>query len=115
MPSNDAKPTADEMLAWLGKWTPEIDAFEGVVVITVQGMAQGRGDTIDDAIADADVVVIATEWPEFAKLDLARIAEVAAKPVLVDLRNLLEPAAATAAGLTYSSIGRPERSGTDAR
>jgi UDPglucose 6-dehydrogenase len=68
-----------------------------------------------DAIAGADVVVIATEWPEFAKLDLARIAEVAAKPVVVDLRNLLDPAVATAAGLRYSSIGRPGPSGSDAR
>ncbi len=67
-----------------------------------------------DAIAGADVVVIATEWPEFAKLDLARIAEVAARPVVVDLRNLLDPAVATAAGLRYSSIGRPGRSGSDA-
>ena len=60
-----------------------------------------------DAIAGADAVVIATEWPEFAKLDLARITELAAQPVLVDLRNLLDPIEANAAGLRYSSIGRP--------
>ena len=60
-----------------------------------------------DAIAGADAVVIATEWPEFAKLDLARIGELAAQPVVVDLRNLLDPTEAMAAGLRYSSIGRP--------
>ena len=60
-----------------------------------------------DAIADADAVVIATEWPEFAKLDLTKVAELAAHPVVVDLRNLLDPAAAAAAGLRYTSIGRP--------
>ncbi len=60
-----------------------------------------------DAITGADAVVIATEWPEFAKLDLARIIELAAQPVLVDLRNLLDPIEANAAGLRYSSIGRP--------
>lgn len=48
----DTHPTADEMIDWMGKWTPEIDAFEGVVVVTVQGLGQGRGDTIQDAIAD---------------------------------------------------------------
>jgi UDPglucose 6-dehydrogenase len=64
-----------------------------------------------DAIAGADAVVIATEWPEFAKLDLLRIAELAAHPVLIDLRNLLDPAAAAAAGLRYSSIGRPRADG----
>jgi UDPglucose 6-dehydrogenase len=62
-----------------------------------------------DAIAGADAVVIATEWPEFAKLDLARITELAAQPVLVDLRNLLDPIEANAAGLRYSSIGRPPK------
>ena len=59
-----------------------------------------------DAIAGADAVVIATEWPEFAKLDLDKVAELAARPVVVDLRNLLDPAAAEAAGLRYYSIGR---------
>ncbi len=63
-----------------------------------------------DAIDGADAVVIATEWPEFAKLDLARIGELAAHPVVVDLRNLIDPAAAEAAGLRYTSIGRPRSS-----
>ncbi len=60
-----------------------------------------------DAIEGADAVVIATEWPEFAKLDLGRVAELAARPVVVDLRNIVDPEAAAAAGLRYSSIGRP--------
>ena len=60
-----------------------------------------------DAIAGADAVVIATEWPEFAKLDPTNIAALAARPVVVDLRNLMDPGEAAAAGLRYSSIGRP--------
>ena len=48
----DKQATADEMLDWLGKWTPEIDAFEDFVLVTVQGLGQGRGDTIQDAIVD---------------------------------------------------------------
>lgn len=60
-----------------------------------------------DAISGADVVVVATEWPEFAELDLKRIAETVNNRVFVDLRNLINPAAARDAGFEYHSIGRP--------
>jgi UDPglucose 6-dehydrogenase len=64
--------------------------------------------TIQAAVADADVIVIATEWPEFAKVNLDEVAGLA-KPgaVLVDTRNLLDPAAVRAAGLRYDGVGRP--------
>ena len=59
------------------------------------------------AATGADVLVIATEWPEFAKLDLAAIAAVMADDaVIVDTRNLLDPAAVRAAGLGYDGVGR---------
>ena len=64
-----------------------------------------------DAIAAARggrVLVIATEWPEFAKLDLDEVAAVMADDaVIVDTRNLLDPAAVRAAGLRYDGVGRP--------
>ena len=59
------------------------------------------------AAADgADAVVIVTEWDAFRALDLARIRQVAAAPVLVDLRNIYDPADVRAAGFTYVSVGR---------
>jgi len=66
-------------------------------------------DSAMAALAGADVAVILTEWDAFASLDLAAVAMIMRRPVLVDLRNLLEPEAATRAGLTYRSIGRPLR------
>ena len=60
-----------------------------------------------EAMKDADGVVIATEWGEFATLDLAQVAETLAQPVLVDLRNLYDPSLVAAAGLRYISVGRP--------
>jgi len=68
-------------------------------------------DSAMAALAGADVAVILTEWAEFAALDLAAAATVMRHPVLVDLRNLLEPEAAIRAGFTYRSIGRPLREG----
>ena len=63
---------------------------------------------MQQAVTDADVIVIATEWPEFAKVNLDEIAGLA-KPgaVLVDTRNLLDPGAVRAAGLRYDGVGRP--------
>ncbi|MDE2434672.1 MAG: UDP-glucose/GDP-mannose dehydrogenase family protein [Sphingomonadales bacterium] len=59
------------------------------------------------AIEDADAVVIVTEWDAFRALDLDRVKRIARVPVLVDLRNVYDPAEARAKGFTYSSIGRP--------
>jgi len=59
-------------------------------------------------VADgADVVVVFTEWPEFAKIDLDRLAARLPRPVtVVDTRNLLDPALVREAGLDYDGVGR---------
>ncbi len=59
-----------------------------------------------DAAEGADVVVIATEWPEFLSVDLAALADHMAGDLVLDARNLLDPGAVTAAGLRYRGIGR---------
>jgi UDPglucose 6-dehydrogenase len=59
------------------------------------------------AIDGADALVIATEWPEFATLDLNRVKSRLAAPIVIDLRNLFDPSEVAAAGLQYESIGRP--------
>ncbi|MDG5489902.1 UDP-glucose/GDP-mannose dehydrogenase family protein, partial [Sphingomonas sp. BGYR3] len=59
------------------------------------------------AAADgADALVIITEWDAFRALDLTRIKNSLAQPVLVDLRNVYKPNEAAKAGLNYTSIGR---------
>ena len=60
-----------------------------------------------EAIADADAVVIVTEWDAFRALDFDRIKRIAKAPVLVDLRNVYDPAEVRAQGFAYSSVGRP--------
>jgi UDPglucose 6-dehydrogenase len=58
------------------------------------------------AAAGADVVVLLTEWPEFGYVDLDRLTEVMRGQAVVDTRNLLDPAAVKARGLTYDGVGR---------
>ena len=58
------------------------------------------------ACADASVLAILTEWPEFRCLDLGRVAVALANPAVVDARNILDRDRARGAGLTYVGIGR---------
>ena len=59
-----------------------------------------------DAMAGADALVILTEWSAFRLLDLARAKRLMRTPLIVDLRNIYEPAEVAAAGFRYVSIGR---------
>ena len=58
------------------------------------------------AIEGADAVVIVTEWDAFRALDFARIKQLARGALLVDLRNVYDPADVKAAGFDYIGIGR---------
>ncbi|WP_031549757.1 UDP-glucose dehydrogenase family protein [Parvularcula oceani] len=59
------------------------------------------------ALEGADACVIVTEWDAYRALDLGRVKSMMNEPVLVDLRNVYDPATMREAGFAYSSIGRP--------
>jgi UDPglucose 6-dehydrogenase len=59
-----------------------------------------------DAIADADAVILVTEWPEFIELEWEEVARAMRGTLLIDGRNALDGDAIRAAGLTYEGIGR---------
>ncbi|KRR29438.1 UDP-glucose dehydrogenase family protein [Bradyrhizobium retamae] len=54
----------------------------------------------------ADALVIVTEWVQFRALDLERLRNEMAQPVVVDLRNIYRPEDMAAQGFTYESVGR---------
>jgi len=51
--------------------------------------------------------VIVTEWEQFRALDLKRLKQSMAKPVLVDLRNIYQAEDVVRHGFAYESVGRP--------
>jgi UDPglucose 6-dehydrogenase len=59
------------------------------------------------AARDADVLLVATEWPEFTEVDLREVSAAMKGYRVVDARNLLDSAAVRAAGLDYWGLGRP--------
>ena len=58
------------------------------------------------AAEGADAVVIVTEWDAFRALDLRKLSQVMKGNVLVDLRNIYNPAEVAQTNLAYTSIGR---------
>ena len=59
------------------------------------------------AVVDADVLLVATEWPEFSTVDMTEVARVMKGHRVVDARNLLDSTAVRSAGLDYWGLGRP--------
>ena len=59
-----------------------------------------------DAVDGAEALVIATEWNEFAKVDLAVVKERMTTPIVFDGRNLFDPQTMAQLGFRYHSIGR---------
>jgi UDPglucose 6-dehydrogenase len=64
-------------------------------------------ETVADAVRDADAAVIVTEWDELRGLASKDVRDAMARPLIIDGRNLLDPAVVRAAGFAYEGIGRP--------
>ena len=64
-------------------------------------------DSAMAAAADADLVLVLTEWDEYRRLDPDELATVVAGKRMLDGRNTLDPARWRAAGWTYRALGRP--------
>jgi UDPglucose 6-dehydrogenase len=62
--------------------------------------------TAEEAVTGADLVLLATEWPEYTNLDPKALAELTRGRTIIDARNALNPAAWQAAGWTYRGLGR---------
>ena len=60
----------------------------------------------DQAIHDADALVICTEWDEFRAIDLICVKHALRFPLIIDGRNLYDPQLMQEAGLLYFGIGR---------
>jgi UDPglucose 6-dehydrogenase len=81
-------------------WDPIVKGAELLPQATV-------ASTVQDAVRGAEAAVIVTEWPELRDLARPEIRELMARPLIIDGRNLLDPAEARTAGFAYEGIGRP--------
>lgn len=121
----------DKTIAVLGvTFKPNTDDMREAPSLVIVPMLQSRGATVKacdpqgrtnaeallpgvewcsnpaETAKGADVLVVLTEWNEFRAVDLKEICQDMRGNVLVDLRNVYEPASAEAAGLSYVGVGR---------
>ena len=74
----------------------------------VKGIADAKlTATALEAVEGAEALIIATEWSEFANMDLAVVKEKMTTPIIFDGRNLFNPGTMAQLGFQYYSIGRP--------
>jgi UDPglucose 6-dehydrogenase len=73
----------------------------------VEGIAGAQfAESALEAVKGAEALVIATEWAEFANVDLAIVKENMTTPIVFDGRNLFDPETMAKLGFHYHSIGR---------
>jgi UDPglucose 6-dehydrogenase len=88
---------------------------EGAVVRTWDPVADARDSllgatqcaTVLEAVTGADAAVIVTEWDELRQLASANVRDAMRLPLIIDGRNLLDPAETRRAGFAYEGVGRP--------
>jgi UDPglucose 6-dehydrogenase len=62
-------------------------------------------DSIEEAVTDADAVLLLTEWPEFVGAEPSALAELAANPVVIDARNVLDAEVWSSGGWEVRPLG----------
>ena len=85
--------------ASVSAWDPIVDGHAILPQVAIHA-------TPLEALAGVDAAVLVTEWAELADLDWAEAARAMGNPLLVDGRNMLDPAELRAAGFVYEGIGR---------
>ncbi|RLG83521.1 MAG: nucleotide sugar dehydrogenase [Thermoprotei archaeon] len=72
---------------------------------TTESFGAERAFTLEDAVKDADVVLIVTDHPEFKEIDLNTVRELVRHSIIVDGRRVIEPHKAIKHGFRYYGIG----------
>jgi UDPglucose 6-dehydrogenase len=101
-----------DIIRWLVQEGAEVRAFDPVATETARrAMPELPVTYCEDAYeaaAECDAAVVVTEWQAFRQLNLLRLREALGQPVLVDGRNLYDPAELARLGFRYRGIGRPD-------
>lgn len=83
-----------------------VDPEAGPLLAGREGLPYEVAATTQEALADADLVILGTEWRQFTTLDPVEAAGLVRTPVVIDGRNALDRSAWKAAGWAYTGIGR---------
>ena len=97
-----------EIIDDLRKGGAKIKVYDPVAMQKAGKMLKGIVFSKDcyQAVEDADLLIILTEWSGFRQLDLLKIKKLMRKPNIVDGRNIYDPKKAREMGFIYLGVGR---------
>ncbi len=97
-----------EIIRMLQERGAKIQAYDPISMPNAKKVLQNvtLKDSIYETARGADCLVIVTEWPEFRKINLAKIKKLLTHPTIIDGRNLFKPEDMKKMGFHYASIGR---------
>ena len=111
------KPDTDDMrdapaldlIEQLNRLGARVKAYDPIV--SQSGLSHGLSNVIIESNAEmladsCDALVLVTDWKEFLKLDLNKMAKLMSNPLIIDGRNFLDRDAVEAAGIRYIGMGR---------
>jgi UDPglucose 6-dehydrogenase len=111
------KPDTDDMrdapsldlIEQLNRLGARVKAYDPIV--SQSGLSHGLSNVIIETNAEmladsCDALVLVTNWKEFLKLDLPKMAKLMSNPLIIDGRNFLDREAVQAAGIRYIGMGR---------
>ncbi len=111
------KPDTDDMrdapaldlIEQLNRLGARVKAYDPIVAQS--GLSHGLSNVIIESNAEmladsCDALVLVTDWKEFLKLDLNKMAQLMSNPLIIDGRNFLDRDAVEAAGIRYIGMGR---------
>lgn len=62
--------------------------------------------TVYEALTEADLAIVMTEWSEFKEIDLKKVKDLMKAPVVIDGRNIYDPGRMKELGFVYVGVGR---------
>ena len=99
---------AVEIIKILKSAGAKIKAYDPQAIKKAKGELSGVGFCKNpyEVAKNSDCLVIMTEWDEFKRLDLIRIKRLLRQPIIIDGRNIFEPATMKKLGFMYKCVGR---------
>ncbi|HIQ31541.1 MAG TPA: UDP-glucose/GDP-mannose dehydrogenase family protein [Aquifex aeolicus] len=89
----------------------KVSAYDPKAIPNFEAIFKEGGDLryaedMYEAVKGAEALVILTEWEEFVRVDLGKLKELMELPIVIDGRNIFEPAVMKSYGFEYYPVGR---------
>jgi len=100
---------AIDIIKWLNQAGAVVKAYDPEAVGNAQSILKNKAkfcDTPYEAVAQSQLLIVATEWPQFKNLDWTRVKRLMKQKNIIDGKNILDRTKMEKLGFKYIGIGR---------